>query len=1251
MKQAPLFQVIFVFMAALCLCLPSGVPAQSPVFPYYIPVGLIGQGSFESGSANKVDGFGLNMPMCVVVDNNIESIHLYVADTNNNRVLCWLTADDAFAGLPADVVYGQPNMYASSQPSETSNLTLNNPRGMFVRSDGKLLVADTNSHRILIFDPPVGSDNLPDGLLGQSGYYVHMVNYDGGMTSPYGFDNPYAVVANSDNSLFIADLYNNRVLGFQNPFGTYDSIADYCFGQSAFNMYQPNRGGANPVSNSFYFASALAFDNESKLWVADTLNNRVIRFDPPFTMLDQSAAVKLGQPSYDTRYMNWDGVNNVDNTTVAYPNGLYEPGGVAFSTAGSLYVSDSSNNRVLRWDNPISDSTPANAVFGQMDFYGMAPNRGAALPGPETLNHPNGLAIDRNGKIYIADTYNNRVLRLSSSFSPDGVCGQPDFTRAETNRLDGASIAEPVDVAFDYNYTPPRLYVLDRSNNRILGWESLDDALADNTADVVLGQPDLYSRLSGCSQTLMTYPGAVAVDKDSTVWVADSHNSRVIGFQNPWTNDNTADYLIGQDGWFTNLPNKGLPQPDEKTLSFPGAVFCPSGSSDIWIADTDNNRVLLFPNTGTFPLSATIVIGQENMSSNTANSPSINADTLAKPSDIFVDKTGNLFICDSMNNRILLYYPTFTNGMDAIRVWGQEGSFTTAHVNNGGGISEKGLNNPKNITVDPRDILFVSDVSNNRILGFRNAAAPVNDTDADFVFGQDGSFTSGGYVSGAKPTRLNLYFPLGLEFTDDNLLVAADSMFNRLLVFNLEGPPVIQRALFVDADSNGFPSSDDFLLLQFSDPLFILDGSTIVSSDFILSQGGDTLGTGFQVTVKPGNPNVLVIRLGTSPSLVISGIGSNSSTVDVTNSISTKIFSLRSGFPVIPSTPVDIKYMFKPPTPQYFGPGGGTLGILLDSDSVFTRHALYLPPGAITGTRLFSIYAPNVELPYLSAVLVNADSEAYITLQYLLEGIDTEGGFLEKYIRIALLVEVSPGVWEPQWTNASVVFDFVNGTVTIKLGNLYGAGGAAKDGLRSAWGIDGDLIIAAARNLVEQNSISASPQTGGGESGQGGASPAVLKPGSDCIYTKHELSIPSFLEASPGDYTLTIRQALAAERVGFPNQSGAIFVIESSPEFPSMVSCDITAMYVADADPSLTDVITLNGIPGPVGQMRLVRKNPSTGVFEFVSYTEVVFNDDGTVTTKGVTNLTTGGVGIYGLVVDPDASSLITAAKHWQVYE
>ena len=232
-----------------------------------------------------------------------------------------------------------------------------------------------------------------------------------------------------------------------------------------------------------------------------------------------------------------------------------------------------------------------------------------------------------------------------------------------------------------------------------------------------------------------------------------------------------------------------------------------------------------------------------------------------------------------------------------------------------------------------------------------------------------------------------------------------------------------------------------------------------------------------------------------------------------------------------------------------------------------------------------------------------------------------------------------------------LLYSISNGTVTIKLGNLYGAGGAAKDGLRSAWGIDGDLIIAAARNLVEQNSISASPQTGGGESGQGGASPAVLKPGSDCIYTKHELSIPSFLEASPGDYTLTIRQALAAERVGFPNQSGAIFVIESSPEFPSMVSCDITAMYVADADPSLTDVITLNGIPGPVGQMRLVRKNPSTGVFEFVSYTEVVFNDDGTVTTKGVTNLTTGGVGIYGLVVDPDATSLITAAKHWQVYE
>ncbi len=257
-------------------------------------------------------------------------------------------------------------------------------------------------------------------------------------------------------------------------------------------------------------------------------------------------------------------------------------------------------------------------------------------------------------------------------------------------------------------------------------------------------------------------------------------------------------------------------------------------------------------------------------------------------------------------------------------------------------------------------------------------------------------------------------------------------------------------------------------------------------------------------------------------------------------------------------------------------------------------------------------------------------------------------------MRLARLVEVAPGVWEPDWRNAQVTIDFENNTVTALLGDLYGSGAGGAKGTSPWYGIDGHLIIGDAVKLVEENSIDVNPESGGGFGANTrlSASSACLSPGINCIYVGHQLCVSGYVETSSGSYTLTIRQAVASERSGFPEQSGAIFVIESSPDFPDEASFNLRVQYVPDTDPEITDCVTLDGVKGTEGKMRLVKKNILSGEFEFVTdYDSVNFTGDHTVTTTGLSDLTYSGIGIYGLAVDPDAENLVTSTRNWALYE
>jgi sugar lactone lactonase YvrE len=157
---------------------------------------------------------------------------------------------------------------------------------------------------------------------------------------------------------------------------------------------------------------ALAFDSQGNLWVADTGNNRVLRFNGAILDgLNPEADVVVGQHDFTTNTAN-------HGATLIGPNGLDTPAGLAFDPQGNLYVSDFNNARVLRFPSPVGADANANAVFGQASFTTRAVPAQASA---STMAGPAGLSVDSSGNLYVAVPADNRILMFATS----GVSGTP----------------------------------------------------------------------------------------------------------------------------------------------------------------------------------------------------------------------------------------------------------------------------------------------------------------------------------------------------------------------------------------------------------------------------------------------------------------------------------------------------------------------------------------------------------------------------------------------------------------------------------------------------------------------------------------------------------------------------------------------------------------------------------------------------------------------------------------------------------
>jgi hypothetical protein len=306
----------------------------------------------------------------------------------------------------------------------------------------------------------------------------------------------------------------------------------------------------------------------------------------------------------------------------------------------------------------LVSGAPADLVFGQPNFTANLCNQGGggSLPTPGSLCSPQGVAVDSMGNLYVADRGNSRILVYFSPFTTDTIAdrvvGQTDMTTSgcsnpSSTTASASSLCVPVGVALDGS---DNLYVADMGNNRVVEYNT--PLTTDTIADRVFGQLNFTTRGAASGAGGLNQPYAISVDGTGNMYVADFGNNRVLEYDTPLTTNTIADRVFGQPNFNSNVPNVG--GVSASTLYNPSGVVIDS-MNHLYVADRSNSRVLQY----NFPLTtntiADRVFGQTVFANVGCNRGGLTATSLCLPSSVAVDSSGDLWVVDFSNHRVLEY--------------------------------------------------------------------------------------------------------------------------------------------------------------------------------------------------------------------------------------------------------------------------------------------------------------------------------------------------------------------------------------------------------------------------------------------------------------------------------------------------------------------------------------------------------------------------------------------------------------------
>jgi hypothetical protein len=336
---------------------------------------------------------------------------------------------------------------------------------------------------------------------------------DGQAATNATLSNPNAVALDGSGNLYIADE-NNSVIRKVDASGNIWTVAG-TYNSNGYGGYSGDGGAATNAALSW--PTAVVVDGSGNLYIADA-NNNVIR------KVDASGIITTVAGNGNVDYTGDSGP--ATNATLNWP------GSIAVDCSGNLYIADSYNSVIRKVDaSGIITTVAGNGSWGYTGDRGSATNA--------TLNWPDGLALDGQGNLYIADAGNGVIRMVDANSNIWTVAGNGSWgysgdggaaTNATLNWLGG--------LAMD---SSGNLYIADANNNVI---RKVD---ASGVITTLAGNYSLGESYSGdggeATNAALSYPYGVTVDGLGHLYIADSGNNVI--------RDVTSNYSIDSEGNLT----------------------------------------------------------------------------------------------------------------------------------------------------------------------------------------------------------------------------------------------------------------------------------------------------------------------------------------------------------------------------------------------------------------------------------------------------------------------------------------------------------------------------------------------------------------------------------------------------------------------------------------------------------------------------------------------------------------------------
>ncbi|MGO9096393.1 MAG: hypothetical protein ACLQGV_14380 [Bryobacteraceae bacterium] len=312
---------------------------------------------------------------------------------------------------------------------------------------------------------------------------------DNGAATSGSIDTAYAVVADAQGNIFIADTRNQRVRKISN--GTITTVAGN--GQEGFS----GDGGPGP-SAQLSFPRGLALDGQGNLYISDSGNCRIRKLSANGTI---STIAGTGIPGF----AGDDGL--ATGAQLSYPHGL------AMDSSGNLYVADS-------WNYVIRKITPAGTIQTVAGNGSCGPFGDGGPASAASLGVIDGLALDTQGNLYLSDPYQHTIREVNAGGTISTVAGGGFGPASDGGPASAATLAYPKGLAVD---DQNNLLVADSLNHRVrkVVPGSFIDTLAGS------GAPGYSGDGGEATAAQLNSPYSVGMDPRGSLYISDLWNYRV----------------------------------------------------------------------------------------------------------------------------------------------------------------------------------------------------------------------------------------------------------------------------------------------------------------------------------------------------------------------------------------------------------------------------------------------------------------------------------------------------------------------------------------------------------------------------------------------------------------------------------------------------------------------------------------------------------------------------------------------------